>query len=185
MVPVQIKKVSSYLQSLTKRQFLIYILGFLSAIFVIAIATIYFFFSYSHDLEFQIKKTALLSQRSQAIIAEHERLVAEKKKLQELFAKDKEFSDIKVYFEQFYKQQGLTPVKGWDTTAREVSSDYTEVLLNATFKGLSMQKIVTMLDAFQKKEVVYVKGLTIRSEGSKQVSADILLATAQQKQSAE
>ena len=182
MISEHIKKASLFLQVLTKKQFFYYVLFFLITVFICAIATQYLFFSYSHDLMYQIKKIETLSNKAQKILAEQERLFAEKKKLQELFLKDKTFTDIKVYFEQFYKEQGLVPVKGWDTTQREMSPQHTEVLLNATFKGLSMQKVVGILDAFQKKEVVYVKGLTIRSEANKQIAVDILLATALLKQ---
>ncbi len=181
---MNIKKTAHFIQALNSKQFQSYLIVFLSGTFICVIAMIYLFFSYSQDLVTQIKKLEVFANRSGKVLAEHQRLLSDQEQLHALFSKDKEFN-IKIYFEQFYKQQGITPVKGWDSTSKVISPQLTEILLNATFKGMTMEKVVTVLDAFEKKDVVYLKELSIRAEGNKQVTCEIQLATAHYKKQIE
>lgn len=181
---MNIRKVAHFIQSLNVRQFQQYLIAFLVGVFLCVLMIMYLSFSYSQELVIKIKKLEVLANKSSKVLAEYQRLMLEQEQLHDLFAKEKEFN-IKIYFEQFCKQQGITPVKGWDTTSKNINPQLTEILLNATFKGMTMEKVVSILDAFEKKEVVYIKELSIRAEGNKMLTCEIQLSTALYKRQSE
>lgn len=179
-----LKDFSLQIQALSLKQLHHYLAAILCTILVAVLGVSYFIYSKSDELVKKIKKLETLANKSAHVLSEYQRLVAEQDRLKELFTQDQRF-DIKIFFEDFCKEQSISAVKGWSTASKDISPSIAEVTLNASFKGLTMDKLVKVLDALQKKEIIYVKDLVIRSEGSKQISCDIKLATMSYKQKQE
>ena len=100
------------------------------------------------------------------------------KKLQKLLEQEKDF-DLNVFFEKFCAQFKITPFESWDTTTQSFagSDKFDEVLLNATFKQLTTQQLVTILEELNKNELVYIKELNITNEETKTITVNIIIAT--------
>lgn len=179
-----LKDLSTHIQALSPKQLHNYLIIFVSGIIIAVIGVAYTTYSKSDALVKRIKKLEGLANRSASVIIEHKRLMAEQDRLQELFTQDQKF-DIKIFFEEFCKEQSVSPLKGWNTASKDVTPNVSEITLSASFKGLAMEKLVRILDALEKKEIIYVKDLSIRNEGNKQISCDIKLATTSYKRKQE
>jgi hypothetical protein len=112
------------------------------------------------------------------MFAEYERLQQKEDQLQNLLKQYKEFN-MNTFFEQFYKEQNMTPEANWGTVPVPIegNENFDEVILNATFKNQTTEKLTKMLDALDKKENVYIKDLVIRNTFNKKIDFDISLAS--------
>jgi hypothetical protein len=169
-------KIAIFLQHLTKKQFQQYFFMFLCSVCVVMGGMMYWIYIQSTNLLFEIKKIEALSQKSNKIIVDNERMQQEARRVQEIFDQNKDFT-IKSFFETFCKEQGLNPEPGWSSRVEESNDRFDEVVLAATFKKQLTEKLVKILVALDKKDIVYIKDLTIRNEGDKRIAFDITIAT--------
>lgn len=169
-------KIATFLQGLTKKQFQQYLLIFLCGVCIVTGGMMYWIYLESTNLLSEIKKIETLSQKSISILADNEHMQQEARRVQELFDQNKDFT-IKSFFETFCKEQGLIPEPGWSSRTEESNDRFDEMVLTATFKKQLTEKIVKILIALDKKDIVYIKDLTIKNEGDKKVSFDITIAT--------
>jgi hypothetical protein len=128
----------------------------------------------------QIVALQKLSDKSAFVLAEHEQLMQEQQRLQGLFEQEKDFN-IRVLFEQFYKQLRLTPEAGWNATSNDIGDKFTETVLQATFKSQTMQSVAQIIDSLDKKETIYFKEVTIRSEPNQRLTIELKLGTVRPK----
>lgn len=170
----------SFIRSLSKKDFEQALFVFLGGIFVISLAIVYYIWSASSSYVDQIINLQRLSDKAAYVLAANEQLVLEQKRLQDLFAQEQDFN-IKVFFEQFYKQFSITPEAGWDTRSIEINDKFTQTILHATFKGLTMQKATQIIDALDKKETIYIKEVTLRSETNQRIVVELKIGTVRPK----
>lgn len=169
-------KAATYVQDLDTKLFQKYLLfGLLSVATIVGIM-VYYIHGKNEELITRITQLRTLTQKSFRIIEDNKKIVKEEQRLQEILDQNKDFT-IKGFFEQFCREQGIVPEQGWDTRSEQVSEKFEEIILPATFRNLTSQNLVTILDALEKKEIVYIKELTIRNESSGKIAIDILLAT--------
>lgn len=171
-----LNKVVAQIQEMDPKQLQKYMLIALGAIVCCVIGLIYYLNQYNNDLIIRIKQVRTLSEKAAKIIQENKHMVKEEQRLKELLEANKEFK-MQGFFEQFCRDQSITPEAGWDTRTEQVSEKFDEVTLPATFKNQTTESLVTILDALEKKEIVYIKDLTIRTESPGKISFDITLAT--------
>ncbi len=170
----------SFLQELSKKEFERYLIIFLALILVLALGIVYYISSRSATYVEQIISLQRLSDKTAYVLAENDQLLQEQQRIQSLFEQEKDF-DIKVYFEQFCKQQSITAEAGWNATSSDIGDKFTETVLQVTFKGQSMQKIIEIIDALDKKETTYLKEVTIRSEPNQKITTELRIGTVRPK----
>jgi hypothetical protein len=176
----QFTKIMSVLQELSKKEFERYLIIFLAIVLVTALGIVYYISSTSTGYIEQITSLQRLSDKTALVLAENDQLLQEQQRIQALFEQEKDFN-IKSYFELFCKQQNITAEAGWDTTSSDIGDKFTETILQATFKGQSMQKIVQVIDALDKKETTYIKEVTIRSEPNQKITTELRIGTVRPK----
>lgn len=173
-----LQNVANYIQKLNKKDFEKNLRLFLSIIAISSLGVTYFIYTKSSDLIEKIRMTKKLTLKTMNIIKTHKKMQKEEDKLQKLLEQEKNFN-IKTYFEQFCSKQKITPNGNWETTTQELlgSDKFDEISLSATFKNETTQKLVTILEALNKKEIVYIKELIIKNENDKRIIFDITIAT--------
>jgi len=172
----KLAKIAGYVQNLTKKQLERYIIAALIFAAVAAGFVTYHIYSKSTELLFQIKKIEDLSNKAVKVISDHEKLQQEAQRLQEVLDLNKDFN-IKSYFESFCKEQNLSPDPGWDTRIDDVNDRFDEISLSATLRGITTETLVKVLELLDKKEIVYIKELSLKNEANKRIIVDIVIAT--------
>lgn len=171
-----IVKFVNYLQSLNKKQIQRYFLIFILLSGVGLLGLIYFVYSTSTELVGDIKRLEALANKATSVLEEDQKMEDESLRIQAMLDKEKDFN-IRSYFESFCQSQGL-PIQGWgDTRTREINDKFDEIYLTASFKGETTEKLVKILEEFNKKEIIYVKSLRIKQEPNKRISFEITIAT--------
>jgi len=172
------KKTASYIQNLNKKDFDKYLALFISGLILLIIFIIYYIHTTSNNLIYKINFNKKLSLKTEKIINNYQRLKSEENKLLKLLEKNKDFN-IKTYFEQFCSQYQIIPESNWETTTRSFPGNekFDEISLTATFKNQTTKDLVNLLEAFDKKEIIYVKELSITSEQDKTITINITIAT--------
>ena len=130
----------------------------------------------------EAKKIERLMVKTQKILQDNDRMKTKEAGLEKLLEDNKDF-DIRKYFEQFIKEQSITPLANWDTETLPISGSdkFDEVSLNAVFKGQTTQKLIDIIKAIDKKQIVYIKALSIINEANKKITFEITMATKKHK----
>lgn len=168
------------LYGLNKKEFGQLLIGSIAGIFVIVIGLIYFVQSHSNALLQEIETLQAQQKRTRRLLVSFAELSQEEERFKSLVEQYKNFS-MKIYFEQFCKDQGITAQSGWDTTTVELSPQVDEVTLTAVFKDMTTPRLVGILQELDKKELVYVKNLRIKTEKDHKISFEIALASIRNK----
>lgn len=171
-----IVKLTAYLQGLSRKQFQNVVLIVVGAAFLIVAGVNYFIYQKSLGYLAQIKQLEVLANKAVFILEDNQKMEDEALRIQGMLDQNKEFN-IKSYFESFCQQNGLVPVQGFETKLDDSNEKFDEISLSASFKGLTMDKIVKILEEFYKKEIIYIKSIGIKQEQEKTVAFEITIAT--------
>ncbi len=165
-----------YILSLDRQTFNKYLIIALSSIFVVLSAMTYFIYTKSNTFTKQIKDIHRLSKEAKETANDYKKIQIKKNHLLSLLDQEKEF-DMKSFFENFYKQQSITPDPKWDTLSSSIigNEQIKEISLPLKLKDFSTQKLIEVLEALNKKEIVYVKELKIQRDKDKTVAIDLTL----------
>lgn len=171
------------LTSLDRKKFNLYLGIFLGVTALMAGGVIYWL---HQKRSAQIKELTTLHEQTQKIdriVENSEHVQAEEERVQNLLEENKGFS-IKTYFEQFCSEHNVTAEQGWDTESRSLEGNeaFDEVILSATFKNQTTQSLVTILTSLNYNEIVYIKELEVKNEGSRKISFTLTIATKKRKQ---
>ena len=172
-----------YIQNLNKKDFEKYLIIFLVSTTVLFGSITYYIYSKSSDKVKQVKILGELTKKIAIVMGNYEKMLLEEQRLQQLLEQDKEFGMNK-FFEKFCREQNLTPEPGFASITLPIEgSEFDEILLSVTFKGINTQILTKILDALDKKEIIYIKELIIKNEGNKKIEVNITLATKKYKKS--
>jgi hypothetical protein len=177
------------LQSLEKKEFQKYLIIFLSTIALLSIGLLYYIYHTSSSLVQQIKKLNIQTHRIATLINKNKMLEQEERKIREILDKRPNFK-MNTFFEEFYTKHNIKPETGWKPeegaviTGTEEGISYQELILKATFKNQTMQKLVTLLQDIYKEPIIYLKSLEIEAEKTK-INFELELATKKYKKEAE
>ncbi|MDQ5890386.1 MAG: hypothetical protein QG604_260 [Candidatus Dependentiae bacterium] len=167
----------------TKKQHKIFILTIGSLLSLSLIGIVYFLYA-QRDGDIQTI-TSLYEQikKNDSLMAKSERTKAEEDRVQALLESYKGFS-IKTFFETLTSEQKMKAETGWETATCNIEGNETfdEIVLAATFKGQTTQTLVSLLNALETHENVYIKELEIKKEGKKNITFDLTIATKKRKQ---
>ncbi len=169
-------KLIATLEALEKKQFRQYLAGFLGAVALAAIMLISFIFNQKAALIARVKSLNTLTQKSYQIIEDNRSMVKEEMRMRDMLDKEKGFT-IKSYFEQFCRDQNCSAEPGWETRTEDVNESFEEVYMVATFKDITSEKLVQLLEAFNKKDIVYLKDVAIKTAGPAKITAMLTIAT--------
>jgi hypothetical protein len=139
---------------------------------------VYFMYSISEDLRSDISRLVAMQKKTRRLLFDYASINAEEMRLQTVLEQHKNFN-LKIYFELFCKEQNLNPTSSFETSSTPINDQVNEIALTATFKGLTTEKIVTTLQAFDKTEIVYLKNIHIKKDKERTVTCEITLATIQ------
>jgi hypothetical protein len=171
-----INKIAARIQGLELKEFKKYLLFFLGCMIFVFGSITYYIYQEKNNLINRIKQLQTLTEKSYRIIADNRRMAKEELRLKEALDRNKDFT-LRGFFEQFCREQNIIAESGWDARSEAVNEKFDEITLPATFKGLTTDKLVSILEILDKNELVYIKELLIRNEGEKKIGFDIKLAT--------
>lgn len=168
---------ATYIQNLTKKDFERYLILFISGVVLLSGVAVYHVYKKNNNLVARIKRIEKLTTQTEKTINENKKLIVKEAQLQQLLEKNKEFN-IKTYFEQFTSQQNITP-EPWDTFTIPVegTDKFDEIVLHANFKNQTTQKLVSVLDALDKQEIIYIKDLSVKNEMNRKITFELTIAT--------
>jgi len=185
----QIEQLTSYLQALSKKEFQQYLIVGLVSIGLLATGTTYYIYQKSSNLVTQLRQLNLDANKIARIVARHEKLQEREQNIRTLLEKYPDFN-INSYFERFYTKHKITPEPNWKPEEGAViigsqeNVKFQEIILQATFKNQTMQKLVELLQDLYKETIVYIKELEVRRENAK-ITIELTLATQQYKKERE
>ena len=189
MIIKQIEQLTNYLQALSKKEFQQYLIVGLVSIGLLATGTTYYIYQKSSNLVTQLKQLNRNANNIARIVARHEKLQEREQNIITLLEKYPDFN-INSYFERFYTKHKITPEPNWKPEEGAViigsqeNVRFQEIVLQATFKNQTMQKLVELLQDLYKETIVYIKELEIRRENAK-ITIELTLATQQYKKERE
>jgi hypothetical protein len=169
-------KISDFVQSLEPKQFQKYVIVALGCAAVIIGSLIYYVHNHTASLIDKMKSIERAANKSAQLILDAQKLKEQEDHIQKILDKYQNF-DIQGDFEQFCKEQNIVPEPGWASSVETINAKFNEEVLAATFKNQTTQKLVTYLEALEKKEIIYIKGLSVKNEKDKKISFDISIAT--------
>jgi len=181
MITNKITEMTQHLQGLSKKEFRNYLTGTLVGIGLLCTIITVSIYHKSSALRDQLKKLNKQAREVEKIVAQHRELREQEEKIKQMLIKHPDFN-INTYFERFMATHKLktdsdwTPRSGTRIQGARKEDTYQEMILRASFKQQTMQKLVTILDALYKEPLVYVKELDIATEDGK-IAFDITLAT--------
>ena len=178
-----LNKIIVYLEARERKQFYTLLLYFLGAVLCVSIGIIWVIFDKKSELIKRLKTLNNLTEKSFRIIEDNRRMTKEELRLKEVLDKDKDFT-IKGFFELFCREQNLSP-DPWDARSEPVNDRFDEILLPATFKDITSDKLVKTLEALNKKEIVYLKEIVIKNTGRGKITVTMTIATKRYKSSLE
>ncbi len=167
----------TYITSLTDKDFQKQLIALLSIVSIVVCGIVFFVYRKSSTKISHIKQIHKLAQKAAVVLSNNARIEKEEKRIEKILIENKDFN-IKSYFEQFCREHDITPEPGWDTTTNpiETNEKFDEVLLPATFKNQTTKTLAPLLEDLDKKEIVYIKELTIKKEEDT-ITFDLTIAT--------
>jgi len=111
------------------------------------------------------------------------RLVQQRKQVDDILARDKDFK-IAGYFKELLEKQNLTNKKTTESASEMMlANGYTEIALNVRFNQMNMKELCELLEKIEKNERVYAKNLEIikSTKAPKTIEVGMTVATLQPK----
>jgi hypothetical protein len=189
MITEKVNEAVNYIQKLSRKEFNKYLITTLACVAVLSLAMTYYIYSKSSALVEEIKKLNVQSRTVEKIFAQNKVLQNEEEMIKKLLKKDPNFN-MRSFFEKFYTKHKIKPEPNWKPEdgdiipGTELGVKYQEVILRATFKGQTMQKLVTLLKEIYKDPIIYLKAIEINGEKNK-INFELTLATKRYKKEEE
>lgn len=180
MIKEYFHNIVATIQTLSKKQLEKYIVATLVVAGLLLGGIIFFTYSSSSELVSEMKVLEKQANNAASILNQYKKMQKEEDRIQALLEKHKTFN-LKIFFEQFCKENGINPEPGWDTSDESINAKFEEISLPATFKGQTTEKLVQILAKIDKKEILYVKELNIKNDGAKKITFDMTIATKRSK----
>ncbi|NDD55154.1 hypothetical protein EBZ39_15040 [bacterium] len=177
-------KLVAYVEALEGRDFRLHMAGFLGGLCVVTGLMVYSVQEKKRDLITKLQALNKQTIKAYHIIEDNRRMAKEELRLRQKLDQERDFT-INGFFEQFCREQNLTPEIGWEARSEQVNDKFYEVLLSATFKDLTADRLVKALDELNKKDIVYVKECTIKTTNNRKINVGLTIATKRYKSAVE
>jgi hypothetical protein len=176
-----LSKITTYLHYLSRKEQDRLLMATLASVALLVGGLIYFIHQKSTTLVASIKKMELLANKAVNLLQDYDKIQTEEDRIQAMLEKQKDFN-IKIYFEQFCKEHNIMTSAEWDTSVVSINPQFDEITLPATFKDQTTEKLVKILEEIDKREIIYIKNLSIKTEKEKKhITVDITIATKKSK----
>ena len=169
-----------FIHSLNKQMYDRYLLITLASIGFFIGSSVYFIYNKCSTLHTEITKLQNSKKKARKLLIDFTDIDAEEIRLRTVLDQHKNFN-LKIYFEQFCKEYSFSAVPNWDTTTTAINDQVDEIALSATFKAITTEGLVRMLQGFDKTEIVYIKNLHIKGDKDRKITCEITLATVKTK----
>jgi len=171
------ESIVTYITNLNAQAFQQQLIGTLAAVTLLLGGMIYMFYMSTATQIQRAHSIIKLATKAEKIVADNRGITQEEERIADILEKNRDFN-IKSFFEQFTREHNVTPEPNWATTTNPIEGNekFEEVMLPATFKHQTTKTLVTLLDALDKKEIVYLKEINIVKEGQT-IRFDLILAT--------
>lgn len=164
-----IQRIIGSLQFSSPQEFNKYLGLFLGGVLLTGIGSTYYIYARSSALAERIKTIQELSKRSSIIMNKFDHLQEEEDKLSAVLEQHKDFA-IRTFFEQFCKQNNLTPEPSWgdsvETNQLPLYPDFEEEIIRPVFKNQTTQTMLQLFQALEKEPMATVKDVTLTVEGT-------------------
>ncbi len=173
----QLKIILDKIASLKKNDLEKYVLIYIGGLLVIIGGILYYTYSTASQLRFELKKIEKQANEAADVIISIKKIEIEEKRLLALLERNKNFN-IKSFFEQFCRENGLSLPPNWTTnTVTFPNNDkIDEITLSALFQKQTTNKLTEILNKLEKKEIVYIKDLEI-TKNKKYIDFKLTIAT--------
>jgi hypothetical protein len=179
-----LNKLVAYIEILDRRQFRLHVLGFFTAVVMLAGLFLYYIADSKNDLIIRLQALNKLAIKGCQIIDIHRRLVKDEQHLKQVLEQKRGFS-INAFFEQVCRDLSITAEAGWAPREEHVGDMFDEITLTATFKNLTSDKVVKILTMLNKEEIVYLKDFQVKNSNNKTITISVTIATKRYKSSIE
>ena len=183
-----IESAITFIVNLDKRRFMIYFVTLLFTIFLITGGITYVIHVKGTNLVAHIRNFQKITRDAREITYLYETIQDRKQGIIDALEQEQDF-ELKSFFASFCKENNIKPESNWSTIATSIEGNefLEEISLAAIFNNFTMQKCVALFEALEKKDIVYIKNMTISKEGedkktSKTVSLDLAIATLKYRQ---
>ncbi|MBM3892805.1 hypothetical protein FJ365_00190 [Candidatus Dependentiae bacterium] len=179
-----LNKLVAYLETLDRRQFKFHVLGFFTAIVLLAGLFLYYLAESKNDLIVRLQALNKLATKGCHIIDIHRRIVKDEQRLKQVLEQKRGFV-LQAFFEQICRDLSMTPEAGWAPKEEHISDVFDEIILTATFKNVTSDKVVKSLNMLNKEEIVYIKDFHAKNNSNKTITISVTIATKRYKSSIE
>lgn len=147
------------------------------------------FLSYRHfsiiaDYKQRFQRVNELRKQAKVLLEKNEQVKRQQEYVQDIITKDRTFR-IKEFFISTLQELGLARFSSKDPVVREpedIDEQFAEITLDASFAGLTMKEVATLLFALEKNERIYCKEITItKALKTPTLDVSLLIATLQEK----
>ncbi|HBS48053.1 TPA: hypothetical protein DEO28_02420 [Candidatus Dependentiae bacterium] len=183
MISKLIEKILNFINQLDQENFKKYLIILIGVLLFIIGSALFFIQSKSSSLINQIQAAQRAAINSNKLIIKFQNVENQKSKLQKNLDSLQDF-DIKGFFESFTRSNKIKSDGNWTFATISIAGNdlLEETSLQATFKNLTMEKLVSILKELEEKDNIYVKNLKITREENKTLSIDIMIGTLKYKQ---
>ncbi len=179
-----LNKLVTYIEALDRRQFKFHVLGFFTAIVLLAGLFLYYLAESKNDLIVRLQALNKLATKGCQIIDVHRRLVKDEQHLKQVLEQKRGFV-LQAFFEQVCRDLSMTPEAGWAPKEEHISDIFNEIILTAIFKNVTSEKVVKLLNMLNKEEIVYLKGFNLKNNNNRTITISVTIATKRYKSSIE
>lgn len=180
-----ITNLAKYIQTINKKDLEKYLAIFIGIVILFCTISLYKIYEKSSVLIQKIKTTQRLAKKAENMIKKNAVLNLKEKLLHEKLKENKEFN-IQTFLEQFWTQNQIKPETGWGETKIlpiPGNDNFDEIELTAVFKNQTTEKLTELINELNKKDMIYIKQVTIKREPNNKITFDLTLATMKYKKS--
>lgn len=175
--------IKEFILSLERRQWWYYFAAYIGIVLLFMVVSIYWFYSSMSDLEQRMKNVNRARAKTQTILQKYELVRQQQDEVAAILAKEKGFK-IGEYFAAVSNDLGLARFATKPAEVSEpqdVTADYEEVKLDASFNDINMKQLVDLLYTIEQKERISTKELVISKAKNRTLDVTLVIATLQPK----
>lgn len=174
-----LEKTRDFIKSLEDIDVYKYFAAFFATLLVLLSLFMYFHYSRVSKYHADLKNIETMRAQTKKILNDYKAVTAQKEKVEEILAENKEFRIGEAY-QLVLEKMRLLPYQTEQTTptAGESVGGKTEIQISSHFSGLTMKQLTDLLIEIANVPQMYVKDLTIKkASNAAAVDVDITVAT--------
>ncbi len=173
-----LNRIQEYINKLDQKRFIQYSSFLLGGIILIVALLMFHYYWRISGLKKKLETVQEQRDETKVLLKRAQKIKQEKKKVDDLLAKDRDFK-ISGYFKELIGKLGLTQkLSKSETVPSQLENKYLENILTATFTGMTMKELTELLQEFEITKRIYMKELIISRSETQENSIDVTLVAA-------